>query len=175
MRRQSSRRRVRRDYAADACQFPRSRTTAAPNPPAQPTPTRAPASTPAPPAQQTPTPTPPPAHPPPPSRRRRRRRETTALPPAPQESVFADEEGGATCTSCQVFFGDSAAASSKNNRHHPACHLFDRSIDLPDTSRLRYDVLLSWADTLRICDLQAQLKMYYQKTSGNKVCLTIID
>ena len=79
--------------------------------------------------------------------------------------MFADEEGGATCTVCQVFFGESELAASKNNRHHPACNFFDRSVVLANT-HLRYDVLLSWADTLIIRDLKTLLKMYYQKTSA---------
>ena len=157
MRRQSSRRTVRRDYAAYADVLPRTRNnnaTSAADPGINP-------PTPTPPAQPTSTPTPP-LRPPP---RPRRQRDTPTLPPAPQEPMFADEEGGATCTVCQVFFGESELAASKNNRHHPACNFFDRSVVLANT-HLRYDVLLSWADTLIIRDLKTLLKMYYQKTSA---------
>ena len=99
-----------------------------------------------------------------PKRSRRRRRERVDEQIAPPL-----QEGAVQCMSCKMCFVNQSGASQKHNRHHPDCILFERKTPWSDTGSLRYDVLLRWVRKLRVVDLKAQLKKYYQKTSGKKV------
>ena len=82
------------------------------------------------------------------------------------------QEGVVQCTTCKMRFIETMYATQKHNRHHPDCSLFDRSINMSNTSSLRYEAMMLWIKQMKVKDLQQQLKKYHHKISGKKVhCL----
>ena len=83
------------------------------------------------------------------------------------------ENGVVQCRTCLICFTEIQGVESTHNRHHPSCSLFDRNKDC-DPAILRFECILRWIKSLKVADLKIQLKLYYQKTSGKKVCETMV-
>lgn len=82
--------------------------------------------------------------------------------------------GVVQCQHCKMRFNDIAGAQTKHDRHQPDCSMFDRSNQWNDTESLRFCAMIAWIKTLKVAQLKEQLKLYHNKTSGNKVMIIII-
>ena len=70
---------------------------------------------------------------------------------------------------CKMRFNDIAGAQTKHDRHQPDCSMFDRSNKFAATESLRFCSIIAWVKKLKVAELKKHLKLYYNKTSGNKV------